>query len=109
MLNQFRQLAANCERTDYGDPASVERHNQNVERMQQIVCDSVAENRLDELLPLLDDVQTGRWLAPQLVDLDPQGPALKNRCLKVLRRIAEDQAADSLGIKMWLAERELNE
>ena len=54
--DRYRQHAATCAATDYGSPASVQAHNEAADAMRRLVAEPDAAA---ELLPLLDDPQSG--------------------------------------------------
>jgi hypothetical protein len=98
-LNRYRKCAATCAATTYGSGASVRRHNAAATKMRQIVAETGAA---EELLPLLDEPESGQWLAYQLLELCEPAPQVRDKCLAIIRRLATGSGADALGAQYWL-------
>ncbi len=97
--DRYRACAATCAGTDYNSPASVRRHNAAANRMRGIIEEAAARGpaAVGELLPLLDEEPSARWLAFHLLELSPLPPAERERCLAVIRRLAVGSSAEALG------------
>ena len=64
-LVRYRKWAATCASTNYGTGDCVDRHNAAVDEMRRIVVEPGAT---DELSSLLDEPESARWLAIQLLE-----------------------------------------
>ena len=67
--------------------------------MRQILVEPGAAG---ELLPLLEEPESARWLAFQILELSQPSPAARERCLETVRGIAAGSGADALGAQLWL-------
>ena len=100
-IHRYRRFAATCAATDYASRASVRRHNAAVDAMRRLAAEPGA---VGDLSPLLDDPQSGPWLAFQLLELAHPSEPVVERCLAIVRKLAEGDGAEAMGARMWLRE-----
>ena len=98
-IDRYRKCVATCSATEYGSGASVRRHNAAATKMREIVVEPGAA---DELLPLLGEPESAHWLAFQLLELCQPSPAVRERCLAIIRGLAAGSGAEALGAQFWL-------
>lgn len=100
-INRYRQLAETCAATDYADADSLRRHNTAVDEMRMLAAQIGA---VVELSPLLDEPESGCWLAFQLLELALPPTPVAERCLEIVRRLAEGEGGEAMGARLWLRE-----
>jgi hypothetical protein len=63
---------------------------------------------LTDLIPLLDEPLPAKWLAFQLLELVAVADDISQRCLKIIKSLAENRSggAETMGIRIWLREYE---
>ncbi len=107
-IDHYRTYAATCVATDYASKHSVSQHNAAADQMRAMVAEVYAAGPqvLAELLPLLDEPPSDQWLAFQLLELGEPEPAVVERCLSIIRRLAAGPGADAMGASMWLRDWE---
>lgn len=74
-------------------------HNAAAKEMRDIVMEPGAA---EELLPLLDEPQSDRWLAFQLLELCQPTPLVREKCLTIIRDMAAGSGPEALGAQWWL-------
>jgi hypothetical protein len=100
-IDRYRVCVATCGTVDYSSDASVSRFNAASDEMRRIASEPGAA---EELLPLLDEPESAKWLAFQILELCAPGPDVRERCLKTVRELAAGSDADAMGAQMWLRE-----
>jgi len=98
-IDRYRQRAATCAATEYDSAASLQRHNVAATEMRRIVAEPGA---VEELLPLLAEPTSARWLAFQLLEHCTLSPEIRERCLAIVREVAAGSGPDALGARHWL-------
>jgi len=98
-IDRYRECAAICAATKYGSGASIRRHNSAATEMRRIVREPGAA---EELLPLLAEAESGKWLAFQLLELCSPSLEVREKCLAIIRRLATGSGVDALGAQYWL-------
>lgn len=96
---RYRKCVATCAATTYGSGAAVRRHNDAATEMREIMVEPGAA---EELVPLLDEPEAARWLAFQLLELSEPSPAIRDRCLAIIRELAAGSSPEALGAQCWL-------
>jgi hypothetical protein len=99
--DHYRHYATTCSATDYGSASSVRRHNDAVDAMRSLAAEPGATG---ELSPLLDEPECARWLAFQLLESTDPSPPVAERCLAIIRRMADSRGVDAMGAREWLRE-----
>lgn len=56
----------------------------------------------EELSPLLDEPESNRWLAFQLLELCQPTSAVREKCLAIIQDMAVEPGPAGLGAKWWL-------
>lgn len=110
-IERYKQLAEICMNTDYADKKSVRKHNQSVNKMDEIVnnmLENFGENGLIEFekLLLVEENKTNIWASVHLLQkLNPHKTA-EAEALKILRKISQGDDAEALGFQFWLKDWE---
>ncbi len=107
VVDEYHKLAEICSKVDYGDMKIVRANNRAVDKMYKIVGQAAkaGDQKLAELIKLLDDPISAPWIAHQLVEKAKISEEIKLRCFKIIQRLAEN--GDSLtrrGELWWLKE-----
>lgn len=55
-----------------------------------------------ELLPLLEEPESARWLAHQLLEGCIVSSMVEQKCLEIIRSLATGSSAEALGEQIWL-------
>jgi hypothetical protein len=97
-LERYRQCVARC-------AAGSQANNAAVKEMRRLLAEPGV---VEELLPLLDEPSAAHWLAFQVLEFCPVTPAVREKCLAIIRRLAAGRSVDALGAKHWLQEFERN-
>src|SRR5438874_1040584 len=98
-IDRYRKCAATCAATTYGSGAPIRLHNAAANEMRKIVAEPGAA---EELLPLLDEPESARWLAFQLLELCQPSHVVRQRCLAMIQDLAAGSGSDALGAQYWL-------
>lgn len=104
MIDEYRRCAATCSHTDYSDSASVELHNRCVERMYQLVNESIEGGTTHIFYPLLDDHISAIWISHHLVELSDLPPEVIQKCFTIVEARAAGSNAEALGERLWIKE-----
>ena len=108
-IEQFINLAEIHAAVDYGNPKSVKVGNSAADRMREIAHNFYDSGKIDELLSLLEHQHAGLWVAFIVGDLENATATQVERCLCLIRSLADGDSVDSIGAKYWLEERGLND
>lgn len=98
-IDLYRKCVAICTATQLSSDDSVGRHNAAAMKMREIVLEPGAS---EELLPLLDEPESAKWLAFQLLELCEPTAEIREKCFEIIRRLAAGSNADALGARCWL-------
>ena len=101
-VGHYRECAATCQETDYGDKSSVRRHNRAARTMYEIVGAAVRNDVISAFVPLLDDPVCSKWLAHQLLEKADVDAEVEQRCLRIIEALAASDSADAMGEQIWL-------
>lgn len=107
LIEEYKSLTATCAATDYGNKASVEKHNKSVHRMYKIV-EAIRYEQTDEtpkqFAGLLDipGNKTNLWAAIHLLELLPTSPDTEEKALAIINDAANGDSADAMGYQYWL-------
>jgi len=106
-IERYRTDSAICAATDQSSRAAVRRHNAAADRLRALVADAyvAGPEKVAELIPLLDEPPSDRWLAFQLLELGEPPPDCTERCIRVIQQIATGQDAGAMGARIWLKDR----
>ncbi len=102
LINRYRALATTRLVTDYDSAASVRQHNWAADEMRRLVEEPGA---VSELIPLLNEPSSARWLAFQLVEAGGLSDEVLHQCLEIVRMMGEGSDAESLAARIWLREQ----
>jgi hypothetical protein len=104
LLSEYVLCAEICNNTDYSINAEVKKHNDSVERMYQIVSEVnlMGEESINQFTQLLNDSNTSKWLAHQLIEKAIISEKLKTKCIDIIKELAKENSANGLGEKIWL-------
>lgn len=100
-IERYRQCAAICAATEYGAGDAITTHNAAAIEMGRIAAEPGAD---EELLPLLDEPESAKWLAFQLLELCSPVPEVAERCLRIIEELAAGSSTDAVGAQFWLKE-----
>lgn len=109
--HEYKKLAEECQRVDYGDTKSVKRYNTASDRMREIVkaAEIAGPTAVQTLVTMLHDPVAGVWLAHHLVELATIDEATKRSCFSIVRSSTESlendgKLADATLKRWWLEE-----
>lgn len=103
---EYRKCAEICRDTDFGSKQSVRNHNKAVNYMYKIVerVTLAGSEAIAELINLLDDEISSKWIAHHLIEKTKLDPANRIKCFKIIEKIANGDGPDAFGEQMWLEE-----
>lgn len=107
LIEEYKALTENCAATDYGDKASVKKHNKSVNRMYEIVeaikyeQSEKAIQQFTELL-YIEDNNTNLWASIHSLERLPIDAATIEMALDIIRAVAQNDSAEAIGYQSWL-------
>ncbi len=107
LIEEYKALTENCAVTDYGDKASVKKHNKSVNRMYEIVeaiKNEQSEKAIKQFTELLyiEDNNTNLWASIHSLERLPIDAATIEMALDIIRAAAQNDSADAIGYQSWL-------
>ena len=104
MIEDYRECAGICARTDYANKKSVRQHNRAADKMNKLFRAAVVKgpDGVSSLVPLLDEPECAKWLAIQFLGEPILEPNVKEKCLRIVEAIASGDDIDALGARHWL-------
>jgi hypothetical protein len=106
LIQEYMELTKICAITDYESEKSVAQHNKSVGRMYEIVekiGNKQSTETIEDYAKLLDitDNKTNIWTAIHILERVSDN-IIKEKALKIIKKQANEDSADSMGFKMWL-------
>lgn len=97
-------LGVQLARTNYSSARSVREHNAAAEELRNIIFQigATSDTALDEVLTLLADANLRAWIAFTILELDQIPSEQRERCIAVIRELAEGKGHDALAAQWWL-------
>jgi len=91
-------------RTNYASPGAVKEHNAAAYELRRIILQvgCASDTDLDELLSFLHDPNLRGWIAFAVAELNQIPPAQRDRCVSVIRDLAEGTGPEALAAQWWL-------
>ena len=107
LINEYKKLPQLCFNADYADKKALKRNNDSALRMYEIVGlvrDHYGADGLREISALLDieDYQTNRWLATQLLERVKLDDEIMVKALSIIKQVAEGDDPSAIGFQIWL-------
>jgi hypothetical protein len=99
---EYRTCVEICANADNSSMSNVRRNNRAVKRMYAIVCKAEAAGTISELFPLLDEPESSRWLAHQLIECATVDEVTARRCFKIVEALAAGDGPEGIGNRIWL-------
>lgn len=104
LIEEYKELTANCARTDHADKKSVKRHYKSVNRMYEIAEKIGYEDTtetISDFIKLLDIVEnkTNVWAAVHILERIPIDSKTENKALAIIKQIAKDDSTEAMGFQ----------
>lgn len=108
IVGEFILCSEICAQTDYGDMSTVRANNAAVSKMYKLVkaASDLGPDAVGKMAKLLDNPVASPWIAHQLIEKADISPATRDKCLSVIRKLAQGDSANAMGERMWLKEWE---
>jgi hypothetical protein len=103
-VERYRACATICAATDYTSKRSVTEHNAAARQLDRIVEEAASVGALSELFCLLDEPESAKWLAHQLLEQSHVPETLEQRCLQIIQELTKGAGANAYGEQIWLRE-----
>ncbi len=106
MIDEYRKCSKICASLDCSDNKSVQKNNRAVSRMYKIVQTAAAEGleAIGRLSVLLDEPESGKWIAHQLVEKADLPKEVEDKCFRIIEILSKGDSLNALGNSMWLDE-----
>lgn len=104
-IEQFIKLSEAHASVDYENPQSVQASNKAADSIIELTALFVKEDRFEDLIALLEHELAGPWVAFSVADIKNVIPEHKERCIELIRVIAEGGSIEATGAQFWLRER----
>ena len=104
-IESFIELSKIHASTDYADKKSVRKANEAADSMKEMVSKIHQQNKVAELLSLLNHESAGLWVAYLVADISGINSQHKEKCINKIESIASGDSLDSTAAEYWLKER----